>query len=121
VKFGGKESASQNLEGDREDRYELLAPGLPEDFLSMRSGYTFWVPESSDRVRLEWRDGLHGPILRLHVRDHFLRGTLTQTSDVMPNPDSGKVWNVRAREVLCPDLRPSVSSRITFAAAEKRL
>ena len=88
------------------DAFTVRLHGLHIAPVEAREEFSYWRPVGRDSVRIVWREGHYGPVLRLAVRDRTLEGELRQTTDVVPSPHEDHTWRVRARETRCPSTSP---------------
>jgi len=62
-----------------------------------------WITLGADSVRVEWRDGFHGPLFWLRVTPSALSGTVLQTTDAyvtgVPPPQPTPASAIR---IKCP-------------------
>lgn len=89
-------------------RFQLLAvlpvPFEVDSFTFRRwTGMSGWRPLPADSVQIEWRNGLYGPVFRLHVEGDSLVGTVVQTTDAFGDgkPRDGGPYPARAYRVTC--------------------
>jgi len=88
------------------DAFAVRAHGLRVEPDEAREEFSYWRPVGRDSVKIAWREGHYGPVLRLRLRHRRLEGELRQTTDIVPSPHEGQAWRVRARETRCLSASP---------------